>query len=523
MSSISQLRRRRKRVGRHEFLMPEAVQNFIDRLLLRHIFARNSPRFNVFKFGLAAGLALVFTNLLQNPDRVSTAFNAYLCVSPILLIGLQQGLDIIRASLVGSIAATLCNIVIHPTVIGEYSEETAEWLVAIYVPVAVMISSYVLYFMGFADPGSHSSAAFSALFVVLVPFQWPLFGFDWEGLPSVFATLLVRIGAILIGAVAAMLVNLMVSSPFVHNIVKRRMKRTERSVFKVVDIYKSATDPKNCFPQIDATFTNIVQLMGELEIVKKELAFRRYLLCAPCFGDWTHTLKEHKLRQWDQQVQILYRVLTLQNLLLLNLDTPTLTSEEKACLSALIKMTDLRSEEGAITQEIIYLRSSGIYRRLQRDSQAAALLGTPSMRGLVKMTLHLLSQLAAAYEHVVVPAYASSIFAEDEEDGGKAEGEREGDHEKEMKSNKRGESDGNKGKEKEGEQQQENDTSLENVKATQRIASVDDFQQQPTSSAAIEDAPSSSSSSISSTTATSTTATTSVNSEKLQQRLSRKK
>jgi len=139
-------------------------------------------------------IALLFDRVTKSPDSVSSTFVATLCICPLALMGLQKGLAILIASLIGVAFGTIATI-IRESITTDMDAVTNSHLIT--VPIAIMLTEYTLYLFNCGDAGSKTSAHFSALFVILVPFEYVDISY------SPLSTLLVR-GVALVTAVISM-------------------------------------------------------------------------------------------------------------------------------------------------------------------------------------------------------------------------------------------------------------------------------------------------------------------------------
>lgn len=202
----------------------------------------SNPWFLAPKAALATLLAILGNEVLENKDIVSATFIAVLSVSPNILLGLRGGLAQLTGSLTGGlwgVAALLANLEL---VAG--------------IPLAVGGSILTVFFLR-QGPG-YPIAAFTALFVQAVPFGTP-----WE-------TLLVRLEAVAVGALAGFVVNLIVSSRSYPGIYYHRL----RQLWK---FYEAGLPDR--FPPREATlkefFSYIGELSAEMATARRELSLRR--------------------------------------------------------------------------------------------------------------------------------------------------------------------------------------------------------------------------------------------------------
>ena len=136
------------------------------------------------------------------PDLVTATFVAVLCCSPTFAIGLRRGFAQLVGSVVGGGFGTIAVALEMDLLIG--------------IPFAVSGAVYTSHLVRL--PGGYAVAAFTALFVQLVPFGDPV------------ATFGVRLEAVVIGAAAGTALNLVISALFYRRVFARRLERFERLV-----------------------------------------------------------------------------------------------------------------------------------------------------------------------------------------------------------------------------------------------------------------------------------------------------
>lgn len=234
----------------------------------------------IFLAGKAAGaslVALIVDHLSGNPDHVTSTFVAILCVSPVVLIGMRRALDQVVGSMLGGIAGTLMMVFELNILIG--------------IPIAVGLAVLACCALRFKN--GYPVAAFSALFVQAVPRGDPVM------------TLGVRLLAVATGALAAFIVNLLVSSAAYRNIFRRRISFAERTVSSL--LLEAATSGPLV---VRSGFPMLAELAGELDRAREELRWRG----------------SDETRQWiASQAE---RVATLRRLLHLVLDLAYRLDEE---------------------------------------------------------------------------------------------------------------------------------------------------------------------------------------------------
>ncbi len=204
-----------------------------------------NPWSRVFLAGKAAAacaLALAFDALTGNPDHVTSTFVAVLSVSPVVLMGLRRSFAQIVGSLVGGLWGTAAALAGLAPGMG--------------IPAAVGAAILSCFLIGFGR--GYTVAAFSALFVQAVPRGDPL------------ATLEVRLLAVATAALAAFLVNALVSSVAYRNIFRRRLRYAEATVSKLL-MAAAEQGPL----AVRAGFPRLAELESQLETAHAELRWRR--------------------------------------------------------------------------------------------------------------------------------------------------------------------------------------------------------------------------------------------------------
>lgn len=202
----------------------------------------SNPLFIVLKALLACAVALSLDQLLGNPDHVSSTFVAVLCISPTVLIGLRNAWAQVLGSLVGGLWGTWAALLGLPFEVG--------------VPLAVaasVASSFVL-----KISTGYPVAAFTALFVILVPRETPI---------ATFETRLLALG---IAGISSFLINAAVSAMLYRSIYHRRLHKLEHFVF-------------NSLPAVlhgnrqlaDSGFSLLATLQQQLRQTLQELSLRR--------------------------------------------------------------------------------------------------------------------------------------------------------------------------------------------------------------------------------------------------------
>ncbi len=198
--------------------------------------------FLVVKAALACLVALLLDELLGNPDSVSSTFAAVLCVSPVLLMGLRQAGSILAGSVFGGIWGAVVLLAGLPAIPG--------------VPLAVGLAILTSY--GARAPSGYPIAAFTALYLILVPRATPL------------ETLGVRLLAVSSGAAAGFAVNLLVSAVFYRRIFRDRLKLVEQKIF---DLLPAAA--RRGPDAAESGFALLSSVQGDLTQALEELRWRR--------------------------------------------------------------------------------------------------------------------------------------------------------------------------------------------------------------------------------------------------------
>ncbi len=204
-----------------------------------------NPWSRVFLAGKAAAacaLALAFDAATGNPDHVTSTFVAVLSVSPVVLMGLRRSFAQIVGSLVGGLWGTAAAL--------------AGLALGIGIPAAVGAAVLSCFLIGFGR--GYTVAAFSALFVQAVPRGDPM------------STLEVRLLAVATAALAAFLVNTLVSSVAYRNIFRRRLRYAEATASKLL-VAAAQRGPLAVRPG----FSVLAELEAQLDAARAELRWRR--------------------------------------------------------------------------------------------------------------------------------------------------------------------------------------------------------------------------------------------------------
>ena len=194
------------------------------------------------KAALACLAALLLDRLVGNPDSVSSTFVAVLCVSPVVMMGLRQAGSNLVGSVLGGIWGALALQLDLPALVG--------------VPGAVGLAILTAY--AARVPGGYPVAAFTALYLILVPRETPL------------DTLGVRLLAVSSGAVAGFVVNLVISAISYRDIFRDRMRLAERKIHNLVGAaVRQGPDAA------ESGFALLADLQGVLGQALEELRWRR--------------------------------------------------------------------------------------------------------------------------------------------------------------------------------------------------------------------------------------------------------
>jgi hypothetical protein len=162
------------------------------------------------KSGMAAAIAVAATRAAGLDDPLSAGFVALACVSPSAYAGLRGGLAQLAGSLLGVAIAGLPLVAI-PTLHGSIAALGASMAIA------------VLACLRMRAPAATLVAGFSVLYVHCMPF------------PNAWVSAGERLGAVLVGVVAATLVNVAVSALDGDRIATRRTERVRREVARAIE------------------------------------------------------------------------------------------------------------------------------------------------------------------------------------------------------------------------------------------------------------------------------------------------
>jgi uncharacterized membrane protein YccC len=199
------------------------------------------PWFLALKAALAASIAVLLTHLFAVEDPLSAGFVAVACVSPTAYAGLRRGGEQVAGSLLGGGISTLLR-----------------WLAPPSFGPAVVFGSVlvaVLACMRLGMRSAYAVAAFSAIYVVALPFASPTLAIE------------TRLLALAIGIGVATIVNLVVSAAVGDRIVERRIRLARGKVADTLAEHPRA-DADDRFEQ---AFAVIAELQTDLEGARREL------------------------------------------------------------------------------------------------------------------------------------------------------------------------------------------------------------------------------------------------------------
>lgn len=193
-------------------------------------------------------LALGLDHLSGNPDHVSATFVAVLCVSPTVWLGLREAWAQMVGSMLGGIWGTLGALL--------------GWPISAALPLAVGLSIGTTYLVRL--PSGYRIAAFSALFILLVPFGSP-----WH-------TLEIRILSLVTGAMAGFLTNVVFSALNYRPIFQSRMDQVEAQVMQLLPVVlaKAPAEAEIGFNWLQALRNELEPAMEEMKWRKNDPAFR---------------------------------------------------------------------------------------------------------------------------------------------------------------------------------------------------------------------------------------------------------
>lgn len=237
------------------------------------------PMHLAFKAGVASALAVVICRLAGLDDPLSAGFVALACVSPSAYAGLRNGLVQLAGSVLGSIVAGL-PLIVWPALHGSPWALTASMIVSVLACLSLGLSS--AYFV----------SGFTVLYLHLLPY------------PSAIVSVGERLGAVLLGVVAATLVNTLISAVDGDRIAARRVTRVQREVGLVLlataETIRARSEPHSV--AFERAFGAVAALRADLADATRERLFpgaarardgaTRGLSVAAALEDCAHLAKE---------------------------------------------------------------------------------------------------------------------------------------------------------------------------------------------------------------------------------------
>lgn len=224
------------------------------------------------KAGLAAAFSLVLAHAFGCADTVSAAFVAVVCTTPTVLSGIKRGFEQLQASLLGGAMAYACLYLGLPVVAA----------LGVSVGLSVLISGAL------RMRDAHIVAAFTALFVVLLNPTTP------------GGTYAERMLAVVLGALAALLVNVALSSIFYKMLFRRRVQLCRLALASALEAQDLAA--------IDKASTLILELQAELRHAIKRPLILRLIQEADLLNRMAHFAKNALLREEEGSKRALLEV-----------------------------------------------------------------------------------------------------------------------------------------------------------------------------------------------------------------------
>ncbi len=175
-------------------------------------------------------VALLLDKGTRNPDSVSTVFVGLLGLASYLHLGVLLAKQTLFAGLLGAVIGTgvAAACYLPP------SADPGRWMLLLSVPWSVVMTQYMIYFLGIEHPAGFAAGMFSSLFVVLVPFAYPpvdaVVPLD-DPRRLIWQTLLVRVIALATGVLSAYVVNMVISASAPLAIFRMTMFFSERLVW----------------------------------------------------------------------------------------------------------------------------------------------------------------------------------------------------------------------------------------------------------------------------------------------------
>ena len=227
-----------------------------------------NPWIVLLKFFLVSSAVLAIDYAISNPDTVTSALTGIVHLAPFGLLGLRRGLESlftgVVAGFIGSVFSICCRLL-----------SESEYMNLLAVGCSVTVTAYTMYVLDRYDPGILVPTLFSALYVVLVKFQWvymagPVFE-DWPELP----TFVLRCLCLVTGVLCAFVINIVISSPFQNNIFSARLKYTTRELDKAL----SALQRNPLSPEAQAVFGLLSSYIRDIDNAEAELRVWSHLPC----------------------------------------------------------------------------------------------------------------------------------------------------------------------------------------------------------------------------------------------------
>lgn len=216
------------------------------------------------KVGLASSMALVATSQLGVEDPISATFVAVVCTSPTVVTGLKRSLQQVSGSLVGGGFATLLL----------FLGARGAVALGLAVGLSVLLS-------GLANlKEAHIVAAFTALFVVIL---------GPGSAPEHFGT---RVVAVLLGALAAFLVNYLLSGLLYRSLFRRRLR--------VARLWAAAAFARDV--SFDQALGTINALASDLHDASRELLFRSRELASVLAGHQVEVERLQRILHYGKDV-----------------------------------------------------------------------------------------------------------------------------------------------------------------------------------------------------------------------------
>ncbi len=176
------------------------------------------PVYLATKAAFSAAIAVAIAHVTHVPDALSSGFAALVCVTPTAYAGLRRGLEQLGgATLAGAVTAL---------VLGLWPDARNGPTAAFAVLLSVGLTAWSCHRLRWS--GGYTVAGFTALYLVLLPFH------------TLSEALRVRIAAVLVGALAATVINLAVSAVASRSIRERRLRLTRSTIATCLDATAAA-------------------------------------------------------------------------------------------------------------------------------------------------------------------------------------------------------------------------------------------------------------------------------------------